>query len=84
VFPRDYSCDILVKNVAAFCRKSLPEAKVKRFRLITLSKESPNQPSIDSALWFTLMKNILIKCSKLRKEKYRMCCPGLKGHREVE
>jgi hypothetical protein len=33
---KDCSCDILVKNVAAFChcRKSLPEAKVKRFRLL--------------------------------------------------
>jgi hypothetical protein len=33
--------DILVKNVAAFCpySKSLPEAKVKRFKLIALTKE---------------------------------------------
>jgi hypothetical protein len=39
--PRDCSCNILVKNVAAFCPclKSLPEAKVKRFRLIALTKE---------------------------------------------
>ena len=34
-------CGILVKNVAAFCPclKSLPEAKVKRFVLIALTKE---------------------------------------------
>ena len=38
---RDPPCDILVKNVAAFCPclKSLPEAKVKRFGLIPLAKE---------------------------------------------
>ena len=35
-------CDILVKNVAAFClcMKSLPQAKVKRFRLISLMKKN--------------------------------------------
>ena len=33
MWPRDCSCNILVKNVAAFCRclKSQPESKVKRF-----------------------------------------------------
>jgi hypothetical protein len=41
MFPRDCSCDSLMKNMAAFCPclKSLPGAKVKRFRLITLTKE---------------------------------------------
>ena len=35
MWPRDYFCDILVKNVAAFCPclESLPESKVKRFIL---------------------------------------------------
>ena len=39
--PRDHSCDILVKNVAAFfpCSNSILEAKVKIFRLITLAKK---------------------------------------------
>ena len=39
MLPRDLSCDILVKNVSAFppCLKSLPEAKVKRFRLLVLT-----------------------------------------------
>ena len=43
LLPRDHSCDSLVKNVAAFCPclKSLPEAKVKRFILIALTKEVP-------------------------------------------
>ena len=38
--PRDHSCDILVKFGAAFCPclKSLPEVKMKRFRLILLTK----------------------------------------------
>ena len=41
MWPRDYFCGILVKNVATFCPclKSLPEAKVKRIRLIALTKE---------------------------------------------
>jgi hypothetical protein len=38
---KDCFCSILVKNVATFCPclKSLPEAKVKRLRLIALTKE---------------------------------------------
>ena len=40
-WPRDCFCGILMKNVAAFCPclKSLPESKVKRFILISLTKE---------------------------------------------
>lgn len=70
--PRDCSCDIMLKNVSTFCPclKSLPEAKVKRFRLITLSKEILKQPSLDPVLWFTLMKKIFMKGSKLKKEKF--------------
>ena len=57
---------ILVKNVATLghCLKSLPEAKVKRFRLIALKKEVSKQPGINSVVWllkFTLMKNVLMK-----------------------
>jgi hypothetical protein len=42
------SCDILVKNVAAFCTcsKNLPEAKVNRFRLIALTKEISKKSSL--------------------------------------
>ena len=41
MLPKDYSCNILVKNVAVFrpCLKNLPEVKVKRFRLILLAEE---------------------------------------------
>ena len=41
MLPGDHSCNILVKNVAAFCPclKHLPKANVKRFILIVLTKE---------------------------------------------
>lgn len=67
---RNCSYNILVKNVAAFCPclKSLFETTMKRFG-IALRKEISKKQSIDSALWFALMKSVLIKHSKLRKEK---------------
>ena len=73
MWPRDCSCDILVKNVAALCSclKSLPETKVKRFKLLTLTKEISKQPSLDSISGSPL-RNILIKHSKLRKEKHKI------------
>ena len=48
ILPRDHSCDILVKNVAAFrpCPNSLPEAKVKSFRLTVLAKQISKQPLV--------------------------------------
>ena len=49
---------------------SLPETKVKRFILIALTKEVSKKPSRDFVLWLSLMKSILNKRSKLRKEKY--------------
>ena len=50
MWPRDCSCDILVKNVSAFYHlKSQSEDKVKRFRLSALTKEISTYPSIDSA-----------------------------------
>ena len=63
-----------MKNVATFhpCLKSLPEAKVKRLRLISLTKEVSEKPSIDFVLWLSLMKRSLNKHSKLRKEKYNI------------
>lgn len=73
--------DVLVKNVVAFCpcQKSLPEAKVKRFMFIALTKEVSKKLSIDFALWFALMKSVFIKHSQLRKEKYKMCGSQSKG-----
>jgi hypothetical protein len=50
---------------------SLAEAKVKR--LTALRKEISKKPTIDSVLWFILLKRLLIKCSKLRKEKCKIC-----------
>jgi hypothetical protein len=80
MWPRVF-CGILVKNVAAFCPllKSLPEAKVKRLRLIALTKEVLEMPIIDFVLWLCLMKSILNKHSKLRKEKYKIYGLSFKG-----
>ena len=53
---KDCFCGILVKNVATFCPclKSLPEAKVKRLRLIALRKEVSKKPSRVFVLWLSL------------------------------
>jgi hypothetical protein len=63
MWSRDCSCGVLVEIVAAFspCLQILPEAKVKRFSLIELIKEISKQPVIDSVLWFTLLKRLLIR-----------------------
>ena len=78
---KDCFCGILVKNVATFCpcMKSLPEAKVKRLRLIALTKEVSKKPSRDFVLWLSLMKRSLNKHSKLRKEKYKIYGSSIKG-----
>jgi hypothetical protein len=39
---------------------------------MTWTKEITKQSSIDPVWLFTLMKSILIKCHKLRKEKYKI------------
>jgi hypothetical protein len=68
MWPKNCFYDILMKNVAAFCPflKNLPEAKVKGFILIALTK-SQKESNRDFVLWFRLMKNILMKRNKLRK-----------------
>ena len=67
---------------------NLPEDKVKRFRLIALTKEVSKQPGINSVVWllkFTLMKSILMKRSKRRKEKHKIyIAQVLEGYQEVE
>jgi hypothetical protein len=47
MWPRDCFCGILVKKEASFCPclKSLPEAEVKRFKLIALMKEVSKSPA---------------------------------------
>ena len=47
MWPRDCSCNILVKNVTAFCPflGRLPEFKVKKFTLLALRKEVSKKPS---------------------------------------
>lgn len=63
-----------MKNVASSCPclKSLPEAKLKRFILIALTKEVAKKSQQRPVLWLNLMKSILNKYNKLRKEKYKI------------
>ena len=74
-------CGILVKNVATFCPclESLPEAKVKRLRLIASTKKVSKKLSRDFVFWLSLMKRSLNKHSKLRKEKYKLYGSSIKG-----
>ena len=55
------------------------ESMVKRFILIALTKEVSKKPSRDFVLWLSLMKSILNKCSKLRKEKHKIYGSNIKG-----
>ena len=72
-----FSCDILVKKVAAFCHcpRSLSETKVKRFGLIPLAEEISKQPSLDSALWSLELMIIMIYNEKEQLEQ-RKGTPG--------
>ena len=78
---KDSFCGILVKNVATFCPclKSLPEAEMKRLRLIALTKEVSETRAINFVLWLSLMKNISNKHSELRKGKYKIYGSSIKG-----
>ena len=51
---------------------------------LALAKEISEKPTLDFVLWFTLMRSIFIKQSKLRKEKHKMYGSKIKGHQEVE
>lgn len=47
-FPRDHSCDILEKNIPAFCSlKNLPKPQIKTFGLMALEREISRQPCIE-------------------------------------
>jgi hypothetical protein len=71
MWPRDCFCDYFGEECGCFlhCPKTQREPKVKRLRLITLTKEVSKNPNRDFVLWLSLMKSILNKCIKLRKEK---------------
>jgi hypothetical protein len=72
-----------VKNVATFCPclKNLPEAKVKRLRLIALAKELSKKLSREFVLWLSLLKNIL---NNLERKNIKYMARVLKGHKEVK
>jgi hypothetical protein len=67
--------------VATFCPylKSLPEAKVKRLRLIALTKEVSKKTNRGFILWLSLMKRSLNKHSKVKKENYKIYGLSIKG-----
>jgi hypothetical protein len=71
---KDWFCGILLKNVATFCPclKSLSEAKVKRLRLIALTKEVSKKLSKDFILWLSLFCFVLLD----RVSLYSPGCPG--------
>ena len=73
---KDCFSGILMKNVATFCPclKSLPEVKVKRFRLNKLTKEVSKQPSRDLVLWLSLFFLSLV--FRDRVSLYSTGCPG--------
>jgi hypothetical protein len=85
--PRDCFSGILLKNMTAFCPslKSVPDAKVNKLGLMTLVKEISEMPITDFVFWLSLMKSILNKHSKLKKEKKNYIkYIVLKGHWEVK
>ena len=72
------------EECGCFYLKSLPKAKVKRFRLVALKKEVSKELGINSVGWLlksNLMKNILIKRNKLRKQNYKIYGSSIKGSR---
>ena len=81
MWPRDCSCDILVKNVAALCSclKSLPEAKEKRFILIALAKEVSKNRKREVVFWISSLSSVLNRHSKIRREKYKIYGLSIKG-----
>ena len=60
------------------CLKSVPEAKEKRLRLISLTKQVSEMLIIDFVLGLSPVECILNKCSKLRKEKYKIYGSSIK------
>lgn len=74
-----------MKSVPAICHclKRLLKAKAKILILIVLTKEVSKKANRDTVLLLSLMKNVLNKCSKLRKEKnnkiYSLSVKGTPG-----
>ena len=65
----------MVKNVDTFCPylKSLPQPKVKRFRLIALTKEVPDMPMVDFVLWLNLDPGMVVKILSSQEIKPNRC-----------
>lgn len=71
MWPRECSCDILMKNVAPFCpcQKSLPEGKWKSFGLVAFTEEITKQISIDCAAWMLVDSLVQIFNKKEQAEQ---------------
>ena len=69
-------CDILAKNLAAFypCSKNLTKANVKNTGLISLAKEFPRQPNIDSVTWLLVIPPISVYSEKEKVTKRNTKC----------
>jgi hypothetical protein len=67
--------------VATFCPclRSLSEAKVKKLRLIALTKEISKKLIRDFVLWLSLMKRSLNKHSQLKRKIIKYMVRVLKG-----
>lgn len=70
---RAHSCGILPNNVVAFCSypKNLPEAKLKRFGIMSLVKEIPRSPNISSLTWLLVITLMQIYYENQQAEKKR-------------
>jgi hypothetical protein len=62
--------------------EKLPEAKVKIFILIVLTKEVSKKPNREVVPWLSLMKSVLNRHSKLRKKNIKYMV--LKLHQEMK
>lgn len=70
VWPKDYSHDILAKNVTAFCfcLRNLLQTKLKSFGLLVLTEKS-EQPSTDSVCWLLVFTPMQIYNEEVQAEQ---------------
>lgn len=76
VWPKDYSHDILAKNVTAFCfcLRNLLQTKLKSFGLLVLTEKSQNSLvlTLSGGYCCSLLCRSIMKRCKLSKEKPKM------------
>jgi hypothetical protein len=62
--------------------RSLPKAKIKRFRLIALTNDISKKSNRDLVFWLSLMKNILNKHSTVRRKIIKCMALVVRGTRK--